>query len=538
VIYTTHPMLRDGQIIGAVISFMDVTDRRAMEQAREQAREAAERLARVKSEFLANMSHEIRTPLNGVLGLARIGYRDNAGRKAQNLFARILDSGGLLLGIVNDILDFSKIEAGKLHLEAIPVDLPRLLRNTADALRERSDGKDLKLSVVLAPDLPSVCCTDPLRLRQILTNLLSNAIKFTGQGEVKLFAGLENDSLLLRVSDTGIGMDEQQLARLFIAFEQADTSTTRRFGGTGLGLAITKRLTELFGGTIRADSQPGRGSHFEVRIPYASGDLPFMHDQASSPHALPDRQRLAGISVLVAEDNEVNQMVLEDLLLSEGARIEMVHNGRAAVERVAEAGNDAFQLVLMDIQMPEMDGYEATRRIRAKAPHLPIIGQTAHAMAEEKAKCLEAGMVDHIAKPIDLDVLVATILRHVQRLPDSAASRQEASTPLLHWTDLEARYAGKPEFIRKLLGVFINSQTPVIEEIRTTAANGNTEKLVRLAHSLKGSAGNIMASSLMGLALETEHAARDNRPEAMALACDLADRLDATLAEITDRLKG
>ena len=253
-----------------------------------------------------------------------------------------------------------------------------------------------------------------------------------------------------------------------------------------------------------------------------------MYDHPSAPHAPNLPQRLAGISVLVAEDNEVNQMVLEDLLLSEGARLEIVNNGRAAVERVAEAGADAFQVVLMDIQMPEMDGYEATRRICANAPQLPIIGQTANAMTEEISKCLEAGMVDHIAKPIDPDLLVATILQHARRATPPA---------MIHWQDLEARYAGKPEFVRKLLGVFLNSQTPVVDEIRTAAASGDTERLTRLAHSLKGSAGNIMARSLMGLALEAEHAARDNLPEAMAHACDLADGLEATLAEIADRLK-
>lgn len=254
-----------------------------------------------------------------------------------------------------------------------------------------------------------------------------------------------------------------------------------------------------------------------------------MYAPPSAPHAPNDPKRLAGISVMVAEHNEVNQMVLEALLLPEGAGLEFVNNGRAAVERVAKAGADAFQLVLMDIQMPEMDGYEATRRIREIAPNLPVIGQTAHASAEEEAKCLAAGMVDHIAKPIDPDLLVATILKHARRMPPPA---------MIHWQDLEARYAGKPEFVRKLLGVFANSQTPVANEIRAAAASGDTENLTRLAHSLKGSAGNIMARSLMGLALETEHAARDNHPEAMALACDLADGLDATLAEIADKLKG
>jgi CheY-like chemotaxis protein/HPt (histidine-containing phosphotransfer) domain-containing protein len=262
-----------------------------------------------------------------------------------------------------------------------------------------------------------------------------------------------------------------------------------------------------------------------------------MYDRPSDPCAGDDQQRLAGISILVAEDNEINQMVLEELLLSEGARVEVVDNGRAAVERLAEAGAAAFQVVLMDIQMPEMDGYEATRRICAEAGHPPVIGQTAHTMAEEKAKCLTVGMVDHIAKPINLDLLVATILKHVRPRPDTAPKGQATRPAMILWQDLEARYAGKPDFVRKLLGVFTSSQTPMVEQLRMAAANGEAETLARLAHSLKGSAGNIMARSLADLAFETEHAARDNRPEVMILACDLADGLEATLTEIAERLK-
>jgi|APMI01.1.fsa_nt_gi CheY-like chemotaxis protein/HPt (histidine-containing phosphotransfer) domain-containing protein len=262
-----------------------------------------------------------------------------------------------------------------------------------------------------------------------------------------------------------------------------------------------------------------------------------MYDRPSDPCAPDDLQRLAGISVLVAEDNQINQMVLEELLLSEGARVEIVDNGRGAVERLAEAGADAFHVVLMDIQMPEMDGYEATRRICAEAGHPPVIGQTAHTMAEEKARCLTVGMVDHIAKPIDLDLLVATILKHVCPRPDSPAKGQATRPAMILWQDLETRYAGKPEFVGKLLALFTSSQTPMVERLRMAAANGEAESLARLAHSLKGSAGNIMARSLTDLAFETEHAARDNRPELTILASDLADGLEATLTEIAERIK-
>lgn len=276
---------------------------------------------------------------------------------------------------------------------------------------ERAENRRLDLHIDLAPSLPAVCKTDPLRLGQILSNLLSNALKFTEKGEVSLYAACEDDHLVFRVSDTGIGIDACRLSQLFQAFEQADSSTTRRFGGTGLGLAITKQLVDLFGGTIQASSQYGRGSSFEVRLPYLPGELPAL--PAKPAAAAPSRRaRLAGLSVLAAEDNEVNQLVLEDMLLSEGARLEIVGNGRAAVERIAKADAGEFQAVLMDIQMPEMDGYEATRQIKAIAPDLPIIAQTAHAFNEEREKCLAAGMIGHLAKPIDPQALLELVREH------------------------------------------------------------------------------------------------------------------------------
>ena len=528
VIYSTHPMVRDGRIIGAVVSFMDVTERRALEDAREQARQAAERLARVKSEFLANMSHEIRTPLNGMLGFARIGYRDSTDLRLRNAFAHILDSSKLLLGVVNDILDFSKIEAGKLQIEAVPVDLPALLEAITATFEDRAESRGLALRLERAPDLPASCLTDPLRLGQILTNLLSNGLKFTEKGEVSLYAGLDGDALLFRIADTGIGISEAQLAQLFNAFEQADSSTTRRFGGTGLGLAITRRIVELLGGTIGATSVEGRGSVFEVRLPYIPAARPALPVQPAANSA-PQPERLAGITVLAAEDNEVNQMVLEDMLLSEGAMLTMVSNGREAVEAVARHGADAFQVVLMDIQMPEMDGYVATHKIREIAPGLPVIGQTAHAMAEERAKCLEAGMVAHIAKPIDLDILVKTILNH--------ASRPAAPAPalMIDHDALAARYPGRPEFIARLLGVFATGAAARLAGLDEAIAAGNLRQIVELAHAVKGSAGNIMASPLADLARQTEHAARDSQPDALALAARLKDAIAATAVEIGQR---
>ncbi|MBS0345539.1 MAG: PAS domain S-box protein [Proteobacteria bacterium] len=428
--------LRDpaGGLVGGIAILQDITERvrKDQELARYRdhleelveartadlvaARAEAERLARAKSEFLANMSHEIRTPLNGVLGLAHVGYRESRGRdRARDTFARIIASGQLLLGIINDILDFSKIEAGKLRIEAIPVELPSVIGESLALMEGRAQAKGLVLRFRRGTPLPERCITDPLRIGQILLNLLSNAIKFTEQGSVTLSAEFVDGELILRVSDTGIGMSAEEIAKVFAPFEQADNSTTRRFGGTGLGLAITYRLVELMGGVMHVDSRPGSGSSFEVRMPCqslqgeASPELPQLADDV-----LPGT-RLAGLQVLVAEDNEVNQMVLEALLQEDGARVILAGNGQEAVERIREGGGEDFDVVLMDVQMPLMDGYAATREIHQLAPTLPVIGQTAHAFEEEKAHCLEAGMVAHIAKPVDPELLVRVILKHARR---------------------------------------------------------------------------------------------------------------------------
>ncbi len=417
VIYATHPMLRDERIVGTVVSFIDVSVQAEAEVAKEVALREIERVVRLKSEFLANMSHEIRTPLNAVLGLAQIGVRSSDGRTVKDTFGRILESGRLLLGIVDDILDFSKIEAGKMNIESLPVDLPATVAQAVEAVAERARAKGVELVEDIAGDFPPSCQGDPLRLFQVLANLLSNAVKFTAAGRVTLSARRDGDMLILSVADTGIGMSEDELSRIFTPFEQADGSTTRRFGGTGLGLAITKRIVDMMGGAIAATSRPGQGSRFEVRLPFLepAGRLAGPQGPAESAGARRGAGGLAGIAVLVAEDNAVNRLVLEEMLLGAGARVALAGNGREAVERLVQAGRGAFDVVLMDVQMPEMDGYEATRRIVEFAPGLPIIGQTAHALAEERDKCLAAGMVAHIAKPVDIDDLVAAIRRHVGR---------------------------------------------------------------------------------------------------------------------------
>ena len=382
----------------------------------EQARAEAMHLAMAKSEFLAKMSHEIRTPLHGVLGMTHIGLRASEdGSKAHDAFVKIQHSGKLLLGIINDILDFSKMEAGMLKIDCLPVDLGTVLDETMELLQERATSKGLALHLVRAANFPSHCRSDALRLRQILLNLLSNAVKFTSTGTVSLEAELDGDALKFMVRDTGIGISADQLSNIFNPFEQGDNSTTRRFGGSGLGLAITDHLVQLMEGRIEVDSTRDVGSCFTVYLPYKPLERRKSPRQETIIAIPPDSNVLAGMRILVVEDIDINRHIMGELLGEVGADVTFAEDGQQAVNTVREQGWQAFDAVLMDVQMPVMNGIDATLEIHRFAPDLPIIGQTAHALVEERTACFVAGMVDHISKPIDPDTLFAIILKHARR---------------------------------------------------------------------------------------------------------------------------
>jgi PAS domain S-box-containing protein len=544
---STQAIYENGEVIGGVVNFSDISVRKEVEKARELAREAAERLAQVKSEFLANMSHEIRTPLNGVLGMAQIGYRDSIGRgRSQEIFSRIIESGKLLLGIINDILDFSKIEAGKLAVESVPVDPRRTVDEAVATLEERASEKGITLVTAKAPNLPPAFLSDPVRLSQILLNLLSNAVKFTAQGEVRLSVRPEGEQLVFSVLDTGIGMTPEQLERLFQPFEQADSSTTRKYGGTGLGLNISRRLAEMMGGDIGVSSVSGQGSTFTLRLPCVSAEAPARN---TAPLVTTRKgQRLNRIRILAAEDNEVNQMILLELLAGEGAQTTMVGNGRLAVEALENPDNK-FDIVLMDVQMPEMGGIEATRRIRKFNPDLPIIGQTAHAMAEQHDQCRNAGMTDVITKPLDINQLVAVILYRLGRtsemMPVEAQKKVGADgtavtlpATAIDWLLLEHRHGNRPGFVRKMIGTFLKSNVSKPEQIRTAAEAGDRTKLTELVHSLKGTAGFLLANEVVSKARSVEAAAEAGSPDVGGQAEELAGALERMLDEIKNRQAG
>jgi two-component system, sensor histidine kinase len=365
--------------------------------------------SQAKSEFLANMSHEIRTPMNGILGVAELLLDAGLSPGQRDYAAVIHDSGQALLSILNDILDFSKIEAGKLDLELATVNLRQLLGDVERLMSIQADAKHLQLTLQVGSQVPSWIMADAARLRQIFINLCGNAIKFTATGavsvDVQLVGGdAQRAQLRFEVSDTGIGIPQQRVGALFQPFAQADSSVTRRFGGTGLGLSIVKRLVDLMGGEVGVHSVEGSGSRFWVTVQF---ELPALTPAAAPriPHldATPQQRRdsaTAGPRILLAEDNDVNRLVACRTLERLGCHVECVSDGRQAVEAWQRGG---YQLILMDCQMPILDGYEATREIRSREPagqRIPIVALTAHAMKDDDIKCRQAGMDDYLTKPV------------------------------------------------------------------------------------------------------------------------------------------
>lgn len=522
---------------GRLIISRDITLQEAAEKKLLEAKEVAEAANLAKSEFLANMSHEIRTPMNGLLGMTELLLNSGLSEKQLQYAKAAQSSANSLLALLNDILDFSKIESRKIELELIPFNLKAAIEDVVGLFKPAAESKGIELSLTLPSDMPIYVVGDPGRVRQVLTNLISNAVKFTKKGGVSVAASFALSSLgsvlfHIEVEDSGVGVAMEKLESIFQKFTQADASVTREFGGTGLGLAISKQLVDLMDGKINVESRGhGCGARFWIEIEFPLAQLQETEELAEKEECDSRKEklseRLKGKRILLVEDNLINRQVALENIKKLGCSVESAENGMEALEKIK---GGEFDGIFMDCQMPLMDGYETTKKIRefeGSKKHTPILAMTAHAMKTDKTKCLAAGMDDYLSKPATADKIKRALVKWVCREGGSVAGASEHggtesfSSPIDSMKELSAFdisigleiMGGKVEILKKIVQAYVGVAPGHIEAIEKAFGAEDFAKTNMEAHTFKGASSSIGAERLRHIAQAIEAAARDGQAE-------------------------
>ncbi|HLF46846.1 MAG TPA: PAS domain-containing protein [Chitinophagaceae bacterium] len=509
---------KDNKIYGIGGIATDITDKVQQQQKLIEAKKKAEAAEQLQEQFLANMSHEIRTPMNGIIGMTNVLMNTQLTPEQDEFVQIIRQSSDNLLKLINDILDISKIKAGKLSVEKIDFNLQEMLDNTLAAFKVKARGKNIRLSVMYDRSLPDQVVSDPLRLTQIMVNLLSNAFKFTEEGSIEInvkLIGKDKDkvSIYFGITDTGIGIPDDKLNHIFESFEQAAEETTRKYGGTGLGLSITKKLVNMLGGDIEVKSELNKGTTFSFVLEMSIGKT-VSHEVKKAGNEMPADKSLAGKTILVAEDNEVNQKVIIHILKRAGIQTILANNGKEAVT-LLEEGLKA-DLIILDLQMPVMNGFQTSAYIRQKLKlNTPIIAMTASALRNEKMKCFELGMNEYLTKPF----APADLFKHLRRflLDEQPSHSSEDKTEksqqkeelynLSHLTEME-----DDEYFCDVLQLFLDTAPVILEQLKEGKIHEDWDLVYKQAHKLKSSLGILQMNSLLSLATSIETSAK-NRQE-------------------------